>query len=987
MKASFRFINLLMALALAIGAVVTAAPQPVQAVSTSLVISQFQVAGGTAADEFIEIHNVSGSAIDVNGYKVVYRSASGTSDVTLLTFSASTIIPAGGYYLIAANPGYDGTTTADITYTHSGTGALSGSSGGLAIRDSSNNIVDSVGYGSATNIFVETTPTPAPAANNSKSRLNSGCTDTDNNNNDFAVTSPSAPRNSTTAAFSCVADTPPSVTGTVPTTGATGVAPDANISITFSEAVTLSAGWYTISCATSGAHTATVDESADPVIVLNPAIDFGYSELCTVTLEADFIVDEDGTIDNMAADYSWSFTTSGSDADPSVTATTPATGATGVAANADIIIDFSEPVTIAPDSFFDIFCSISGDHAGATTGGPTSYTFNPTADFLPGETCTATVQNDQVLDQDPPAQPMAADYVWTFTIAAATNVCGDPYIPIHNIQGSGATSPLTGTVTTEGIVVADYEGASPALRGFYLQSLTADSNPATSEGIFIYNNSNNSNVALGDMIRISGTVSEYRGQTQVTLASTPVLTLCGTGSVPTPVVVDLPDVADAAFSLEAYEGMLVTIPETLTVQQNYFQGRYGQVTLGAGGRVPQIHNVTKYTGTDPYYQFTRMIILDDASSGQNPNPISYYPNDDAMRAGDTVTGVTGIVDQGPINTSTTSLVLPYNWYRLQPTAAPTFTRTNPRPATPPAVGGRIVVASANVLNYFPTLDQTPYPSGSPYGGSNTPRGADSAAEFARQEPKIVAELATLNADVIGLMEIESWDGAAGGIGAPQALCDALNAYIGTPGLYAPVADPITGSFDPSTGGDTIQVALIYKTTTVVPVGTAVSSDDPIFDRAPFAAEFEELVSGDQFVVVVNHFKSKGSCPSAGDPNADQGDGQGCWNLKRREQAAALLTLINTNLVALDPDVLVIGDLNSYGAEDPIADLIAGGMVNQVAGFVPEAERYGYVFDGTAGYLDHALGTPSTTAQITDVSFWHINSDEPSVIDYNTEYKT
>ena len=185
MKASFRFINLLMALALAIGAVVTAAPpQPVQAASTSLVISQFQVAGGTAADEFIEIHNVSGSAIDINGYKIAYRSSDGTSDVTLLTFSASTIIPAGGYYLIAAvivsAAGYDGTTTADITYSHSGTGALSGSSGGLAIRDSSNNIVDSVGYGSATNIFVETTPTSSPAANNSKSRLNSGCTDTDN---------------------------------------------------------------------------------------------------------------------------------------------------------------------------------------------------------------------------------------------------------------------------------------------------------------------------------------------------------------------------------------------------------------------------------------------------------------------------------------------------------------------------------------------------------------------------------------------------------------------------------------------------------------------------------------------------------------------------------------------------------------------------------------------------------------------------------------
>ncbi|HNT55916.1 MAG TPA: ExeM/NucH family extracellular endonuclease, partial [Anaerolineaceae bacterium] len=678
------------------------------------------------------------------------------------------------------------------------------------------------------------------------------------------------------------------------------------------------------------------------------------------------------------------------DADPSVTNTTPGTGATGIAANTDITIEFSEPVTIAPDSFFDVFCSISGDHSGATTGGPTTYTFNPTADFLPGETCTATVQNDQVLDQDPPAQPMAVDHVWTFTITAATNTCGDPYIPIHNIQGSDLVSPIDGqTVITEGIVTANFQTLPTDLNGFFIQAIpgTEDADALTSEGVFVYNTSLSS--LVGNIVRVRGTVGAYQNQTQLT--SPTILSTCSTGNaLPAAIALDLPDVADAAFSLEPYEGMLVTLSEPLTVQQNYYQGRFGQVTLGAGGRIPQIHNVTKYTGTDPYYQFTRMIVLDDASSAQNPDPIPYYANDNYMRAGDTITGLTGVLDQGPVN-SYVNPALPYNWYRVHPTVAVTaanITRTNPRPATPPAVGGRITVASANVLNYFPTLDQTPYPAGSPYGSGNTPRGADDAAEFGRQEPKIVAELATLNADVIGLMEIESWDGAAGGIGAPQALCNAINAYLDYPGLYAPVADPTTtGYFDPSTDGDYIQVALIYKTTTVVPVGNAISSDNTIFDRSPFAAEFEELATGDQFVVVVNHFKSKGSCPTAsGDPNADQGDGQGCWNLKRREQAAALLTLINTDLVALDPDVLVIGDLNSYGAEDPINDLIAGGMVNQVAGFVPEAERYGYVFDGTAGYLDHALGTPSTTAQITDVSFWHINADEPVVIDYNLEFK-
>jgi VCBS repeat-containing protein len=793
-------------------------------------------------------------------------------------------------------------------------------------------------------------------------------------------------------------DTPPSVSSTNPTNGATDVALNSNLSITFNELVNITpATFFNISCTVSGAHTGTIDQSGNPTFLINPDADFSYGETCTVTIDAASVTDQDGTPDNMAADYSWSFSTLANEPAPTVVSTTPANASTSVALDSNLTITFSEPVNVT-DEWFGISCTLSGDHSAVVSGGPSTFTLNPDNDFEPAETCTVTIENTLVTDQDTddPYDEMQADYQWSFT----TTFCGSSYTAIHDIQGNGNASPLTGNVvSTEGIVTADLQAASQ-WGGFFLQAIpgSEDANADTSEGIFAYGYL--TDVNQGDRVRITGTVVEYTGSgssnagkmANMTELSNITVEICATGqALPTPTVVDLPNTANSAFSLEPYEGMLVTIPETLTVQQNYFQGRFGQLTLGAGGRIAQMNNITKGGGS--LYEYTRMIILDDASQYQNVNPISYYASDGALRAGDTVTGLTGVLDEGRINSSTSSTastwVFPNVYYRLQPTTAPTF-ETSPRPTEAPEVGGSIKIASANVLNYFPTLDQTPYPSGSPYGGSNTPRGADNSAEFIRQQNKLLAELYAINADVYGLMEIESWDGAAGGIGAPQALVNALNAYIATQGgsdTYAAVADPGSGYFDPSEGGDYIQVALIYKTQTVTPLSGALSSNDTIFDRSPFAQLFKENATNDQFIVVVNHFKSKSSCPSDPlDPNADQGDGQGCWNAKRIQQAQTLLNFINTTLVPIDPDVLVIGDLNSYGAEDPITTLIGGGLVNQVAANVPEADRYSYVFDGTAGYLDHALTTASFSSQITDVSFFHINADEPVAIDYNLEFK-
>ncbi|MBS1797024.1 MAG: DNA/RNA non-specific endonuclease [Acidobacteria bacterium] len=173
-------------------------------VSPNLVVSQFQVAGATATDEFIELHNTSANNVDLNGYRVVYRSAAGVNDVAMVDWTTSTIVPPGGFYLIATST-YDGTPAANITY-NTATVSMSATGGGIAIRNGALNtgvIVDSVGYGTATNAFIETAVTTAPATNDSRVRNSNGCQDTDNNSSDFTTQTPSAPRNAASTAVTC----------------------------------------------------------------------------------------------------------------------------------------------------------------------------------------------------------------------------------------------------------------------------------------------------------------------------------------------------------------------------------------------------------------------------------------------------------------------------------------------------------------------------------------------------------------------------------------------------------------------------------------------------------------------------------------------------------------------------------------------------------------------------------------------------------------
>lgn len=544
-------------------------------------------------------------------------------------------------------------------------------------------------------------------------------------------------------------------------------------------------------------------------------------------------------------------------------------------------------------------------------------------------------------------------------------------IRIPQIQGSGPTSLLVGqTVSTQGVVTKVINN------GFFMQDPVGDGDLDTSDGIFVFTSSAPpASAALGNLINVTGAVAEFRVGTgadavakPITQIVSPLISLVSSGNSIAATPVFLPESTEG--ELERFEGMLVRIESELTASQNFFQGRYGQVTLASDGRLIKPTNI--YPAGSPSAlaladdNARRRIILDDGSSLQNPNPTPYLAADNTLRAGDTLAaGLTGVIDYG-LATNVTSGI---SDYKIHPTSTVTFSRNNPRTAAPAAVGGDLRVGSFNVLNYFTTVG----PFGTPCFGGDC-RGANSSAEFTRQRDKIIPAIIGLNADVVGLMEIEN-----NGNTAVQNLVSGLNAAAGA-GTYATIPLPAGG-----TGTDAIRVAMIYKPARVSLVGGAVSDTNPIHNRPPLAQMFAAQ-NGERFSVVVNHFKSKGSCPaSASDVDADQGDGQGCWNVLRTQQATALASFIASNLQAVDPDVLIVGDLNAYGKEEPILELASRGFVDQIARFDP-INGYSYVFDGEAGYLDHALASASLSAKIAGASHWSINADEPSIIDYNLEFK-
>ncbi|MGM1017396.1 MAG: ExeM/NucH family extracellular endonuclease [Actinomycetota bacterium] len=541
---------------------------------------------------------------------------------------------------------------------------------------------------------------------------------------------------------------------------------------------------------------------------------------------------------------------------------------------------------------------------------------------------------------------------------------------IAEVQGTEAASPLLGeTVTVQGIVTSDHR--TGGYRGITLQSEgsggVTDQTPGASDGIFIFLGSLQPELEIGDLVEVTGVVSEYFEQTQIGLSSLDDLELIVQGAG-LPEVTPLLDTVVGS-DREAFESMLVSPEGTYRVSSSHQLYNFGTLWLSAGDDMNVKSTETTRPGADAEAiaaeNRAERILLDDGwsmqvTNGNHPGEQPYFTKDTVVRNGDAV-----VFPEQPY-------VLGYGFddWRLQPvipiddsSAAeykPTFDPRNERPQDAPEVGGDAQIAAFNVFNYFTTLRSE----------DSDARGASTAAQFATQKSKIVEAISGLDADIVALMEIENSIQYGKPLDTAVAdLVSGLNEAAGAE-VWDYVRTP--AALDDTAITDAITNAIIYRTDAVSPVGDSMTIlDEDVWDNArePIAQAFD--IDGRIVSVVSNHFKSKSPPDDAGDEPAD---GQGFFNDDRVAQAESLLGFTQEIAeTAGSDDIMLLGDFNAYSREDPIDVFAQAGWTDLVAEQAPD--EYTYTFDGELGSLDHAIASPSLTESVTGTGVWEINAAE------------
>ncbi|HEY9404189.1 MAG TPA: lamin tail domain-containing protein [Pyrinomonadaceae bacterium] len=645
---------------------------------------------------------------------------------------------------------------------------------------------------------------------------------------------------------------------------------------------------------------------------------------------------------------------------PTVTSTTPADNATGVAVNSNISVTFSEPVNATADSF-QISCATSGAHAFTLSGGTTTYTLDPTTDFTQGEVCTVTVVAAQVSDQDGTSENMAADYVFDFTVINTAPVA------IHDIQGSGATSPLAGqTRTTSGIVTLLKTGTNNggAASGFFIQApdASADSDPNTSEGLFVFTNSVPT-VSVGDAVTVTGTIVEFNGMTEISPASS--VSVNSTGNqLPTAVTLTTtildPTASPTKPQLEKYEGMRMAAASMTTVTPNdNFYDVYAVITgVPRPLREPGIE-ISQPVPPDPTTGTPDCCI---PRWDENPERLKLDTN---ARAGAPLNAYTSNVVftnvSGPLDFA-------FSEYRLINDTTPNASANMSAVPVPTPTAGEFTVGHFNVENFNNDATQ-------------------------RQKAALAIRDVMRLPDIIGMIEIFELAGL-------QALAAEVNAI--SPGVnyqaYLVEADGTTGDADQDLGYlvNTTRVAVnsvTQRNATETYTNPNNGQQEILNDRPPLVLSANVQPSGANVpvLVVVNHLRS------FIDIEGVTGEGPRV-RAKRKAQAESLARLLQ-ELQSNNPQtsVISVGDYNAYqfsdGYTDPIAtikgnptpddqivvdqspDLVNPDLFNLVDE-LPAEERYSFIFEGTPQALDHIIVNNVAHARNTRFAFARNNADFP-----------
>ncbi|MAF71680.1 MAG: nuclease [Alteromonas sp.] len=592
----------------------------------------------------------------------------------------------------------------------------------------------------------------------------------------------------------------------------------------------------------------------------------------------------------------------------------------------------------------------------------------------------------------------------TFSTEGGGEVVVEPEVPtvelgecstdatlISAIQGSDDASAEVGNSHIVEAVITGFRAD-----GFFIQEETvqSDDDATTSEGLFV---DGSTDIEAGHIIRLYGEVGENYGLTTLTMDADVTPADCGASDDVLTTELAMPYDVD----LETLEGMLVSVTDaTVTSQNNLW--RYGELVVSDSiKRQPSDVAAPLSEAYEAAVEAAEasLLTIEDDNSNSYPDDISYFPTfsyANAIRVGDTVTAA------GPLNYS-------FGTYRINPTDV--ITVTSGREANPVVTEGNLSIATFNVLNYF---NGEVTDSGEVTFDYDANRGAEDETEFALQEGRIVEAIVGLNADVVGLMEIEN-DGF-GDDSAIQALVTAINAELAEEEQYTFVSTADSSII----GTDAITVGLLYRASVVVPAGDAQIVDMPIQQidedsvaqmRAALVQTFTHVESEKTFAVAVNHFKSKGS-ECAEDLAEDVSDTdviQGSCNALRVSAAITLAEALADE--SMPERVLILGDLNAYSAEDPVAlltdytpedrgytiktaintDMDEGesvevetsyGYHNLAEEF--DADGYSYWYYGTeqVGSLDHVLASEAFLADAVDGAHWNINSPEVYQLTYD-----
>ncbi|RUO27881.1 nuclease [Aliidiomarina sedimenti] len=528
--------------------------------------------------------------------------------------------------------------------------------------------------------------------------------------------------------------------------------------------------------------------------------------------------------------------------------------------------------------------------------------------------------------------------------------CGAPATPIHYVQGEGFQSPLQNAfVHLEGVVTGSFQSTEDGgLGGFFLQTADAeqDNNPLTSEGIFIHDDNFGRSVYRGDIVRVAGVVSEQFSETQLGTISD--VELCASNHLDqvSPALVELPVIDSIEF--EALEGMWVETAQELVVTDVYNAVRFGEIQVSS----QRLYQPTQLVAPGEPAQALQAandldrLLIDNARSGSNRLPfltgadgVNELSASNPIRAGYTLeTGFDGLMG------------FAFDAYRVRALTDPEFiTSSNPRHEAPRR-RSQLRIASFNVENLFTTL-QGPGVGCGPNDLSC--RGANTSSELERQLAKLVAAISAMDADIVALVEVEN--------DANDSTLATLVSELNDANPYDNWHYLATGEM----GTDAIKNAFVYRSRRVEPVGDYAvldSSVDPDFDTSrqrPALAQSFATRNGGRFTAVNVHLRSKGSCPSDNGPDADSGDGQGCWNQWRTLSAAALARWLADNPTgAGTANHLILGDFNAYAQEDPLTTLYDAGYVNlAMAENEGESDYYSYTYFGQAGSLDYGLASP------------------------------